>query len=318
MKQILLLSACLLTSIAFGQQVSLNSQYMFNEISFNPGAAGSRDYVSIHLNGRRQWAGFEGAPTTQSLTSHGNIGKNFGLGGSVYNDVTGPSRRTGVSIMGAYQLKLSANGDHRLGMGLGVSFTQHFMDVDRLQTYLPEDPALANGFNNTFVPDANVGFYYTFKDKGFAGISGRNLVESNRDLLNFEETVVNPMVRNYYVYGGYNFTLPKKWNLKPVAMFRMIDALAYQFDVSVIASYNNLLWFGGSYRFEDAAVAMAGVQFSVFKLGYSYDFTLSDIKNYSAGSHELFLELQIFKKKGGSNGTKVPWLKRNRIYSPSI
>jgi hypothetical protein len=95
----------------------------------------------------------------------------------------------------------------------------------------------------------------------------------------------------------------------------MIDALVIQPDVSLIASYDDLLWFGVSYRHEEAVAGMAGFQFGIFKFGYSYDFTLSDIGNYSNGSHELFLELQIWKNQ--EQRKKTPWLLRNRIYSPS-
>lgn len=299
----------------FGQQIALNTQYMFNEVMFNPGAVGSKDYITVHANVRQQWLGFEGAPSTQSVTSHAYLGKNMGLGGSIYNEVTGPSRRTGINVMGAYRLQLSKDKAHMLGMGLGLSMTQHIIDMNRLTTYLPDDPAILKGYNNRVVPDANVGFYYTYKDAGFAGISVRNVLQTSIDIYDYEIKVVNPMVRNYYVYGGYDFTLPKKWNLRPTAMFRMIDALVWQFDVSCTATYNKMVWFGASYRYNDAAAAMAGFQFGMFKLGYSYDFTLSDIKNYSSGTHELFMELQIFNKDGGS---KVPWLKRNRIYTPSI
>jgi type IX secretion system PorP/SprF family membrane protein len=300
----------------FGQQIALNSQYMFNEISFNPGAAGTKDYVVIHSNARLQWLGFEGAPSSQNISAHGYLGKNFGIGGSLFNEVTGPSRKTGFNIMGAYQLQLSSDRSHMLGMGMGLTVTQHLIDANRLTTYLPEDPAIMKGFNNKMVPDANVGFFYTYKDKGFAGLSVRNIMQTSRDIFDYDITVVNPMVRNYYAYGGYDFTLPKKWTLMPTAMVRMIDALAVQFDVSLIANYNKKIWFGTSYRYKDAIVALAGMQFGAFKFGYSYDFTLSEIKNYSNGSHELFLELQIFKAEGGNS--KIPWLKRNRIYSPSL
>lgn len=318
MKNLLLITLAILTFAVQGQQISLNSQYMFNEVSFNPGAAGSKDYIPIHFSARRQWAQFDGAPTTQTLTTHSNIGKNFGFGGSIFNDVTGPSRRTGGMIVGSYHLPISANKEHKIGMGLGASFTQHYMDMDRLTTYLPDDPALNTPYNNRFVPDATVGFYYYFKDKAFLGLSGQNLVQSNRDFYDFEYTFANPMVRNYYLYGGYNFSLgkSKKWGLKPMVMGRMIDALAYSIDGTLIASYNNMIWLGASYRHNDAVVGLLGFQFSVFKIGYSYDYTLSEIGNYSTGSHEIFLELQIFKKdKGGSN---VPWLQRNRIYAPAI
>lgn len=320
MKKAIILAFCGFSSLLYGQQIGLNSQYLFNPISFNPGAAGSNDYVSIHANVRQQWVGFKGAPSTQNITSHGYLGKNMGMGGSVYNEITGPSRKTGFQIMGAYRLKLSSDRAHMLGMGLGLSMTQHIIDESRLTTYLPDDPAVLKGFNNKMIPDANIGFYYTYKDKGFAGISARNLLQTDIDVFDYDIRVVNPMVRNYYVYGGYNFSLPKKWSLTPTAMFRMIDALAMSFDGSLIANYNNMVWFGGSYRYQDAAVAMAGIQFGMFKFGYSYDFTLSDIKNYSAGSHEVFLELQIFgkDKSGSGSNSKIPWLKRNRIYTPSL
>lgn len=314
MKKSLALFFGVLTFTIYGQQISLNSQYMFNEASLNAGAVGSKEYTQIHLNGRRQWTGFEGSPTTQTLSANGYLGNNLGMGGMIYNDVTGPSRRTGFSISGAYRMRLSQDNNHYLGMGLGVSLTQHFIDVNRLTTFLPNDPAIQNAYNNQLVPDVNVGFYYTYMDKGFAGISAVNLIQSNRDLFDFNRTFVNPMVRNYYLYGGYKFDLIKKWSLTPTIMFRMIDPLAYQLDVSTIATYNKMFWFGASYRMKDAVCALAGMQFGVFKVGYSYDYTLSDIGDYSNGSHEIFLELQIFPNKGTNKD--VPWLKRNRIYVP--
>jgi hypothetical protein len=62
---------------------------------------------------------------------------------------------------------------------------------------------------------------------------------------------------------------------------------------------------------------MGGAQFGPFKFGYSYDYTLSDIGNYSTGSHEIFLELQLTPRDRNGNGDqrKTPWIKRNRLYS---
>jgi|TARA_R110000737_G_scaffold98184_2_gene132440 type IX secretion system PorP/SprF family membrane protein len=315
MKNLLTLFLAILTLPVMAQQISLNSQYMFNESSFNSGAVGSKPYTQIQLNGRRQWSGFQGSPTTQQLSVNGYLGNNLGMGGVIFNDVTGPSRRTGFVLSGAYRLRLSRDNNHKLGMGMGVSLTQHFIDINRLTTFLPNDPAVAEAYNNQLVPDVNAGLYYTFKDKGFAGLSVQNMVQSNRNLFDFNQTFVNPVVRNYYAYGGYKFDLKKKWTLTPTAMVRMIDALAMQFDISTIATYNNLLWIGASFRYKDAVCGLIGVQLGVFKFGYSYDYTLSDIGKYSNGSHEIFLELQLFPKKGVNRN--IQWLKRNRLYTPS-
>ena len=119
MKKLIILAFVALGSGVYGQQIALNSQYLFNEMLVNPGATGSKEYIPIQMNFRKQWAGFPGAPTTQSISAHANLGNNFGFGGTLFNDVAGPSRRSGMNINGAYHLQLDKTGDHRLGLGLG-------------------------------------------------------------------------------------------------------------------------------------------------------------------------------------------------------
>ena len=298
------------------QQISLNSQYLFNEMLVNPGATGSKEYVPIQVAFRKQWAGFAGAPVTQSLSAHGKVAKKMGFGGSLFNDVAGPSRRTGINLNGAYHLQLDKSNNHRLGMGVGVSLAQHIIDVNRLTTYLPDDPAVTAGYNNQIVPDANVGLYYYFKDKGYAGLSAYNLVELKRDLYDYENSVGNPLVRTYYFLGGYNFTLSKNFGFKLSTLVQGIETGTIQIDGTGLFTFRDFLWLGASYRNGDAVVFMIGGQAGPFKLGYSYDYTLSDIADHSYGSHEVFLELQIFKSQKGQGRT--PWLKRNRIYAPKI
>lgn len=314
MRKFLFFACFALTSGVFGQQIAVNSQYLFNEMLVNPGAAGAKEYIPVQVNFRKQWAGFPGAPTTQYISTHANLGNNFGLGGMVFNDVAGPSRRTGLNINGSYHLKLDRTGDHRLGLGLGLALTQHMMNENELETYLPEDPAVLRGFNNQLVPDANFGAFYYFKDKAFVGLSAHNLVELDRDLYDFNTILINPLVRNYYFIGGYNFELKHDFGIKVTALGQMIETTTAQFDLTMIGTYKNRFWLGASYRHTDALVILGGFQFGPFKVGYAYDYTLSDIINHSTGSHEVLLELQIFK---GGNGS-TPWLQRNRIYSPRI
>jgi len=47
---------------------------------------------------------------------------------------------------------------------------------------------------------------------------------------------------------------------------------------------------GASYRSNDAIVAILEYQVSKkLRVGYSYDFTTSELKNYSTGSHEIII-----------------------------
>lgn len=315
MRKFLLLLFVSAGSFVSAQQISLNSQYLFNEMMVNPGATGIKEYIPIQLNYRKQWVNFPGSPTTQFLTCNSAVGKKMGIGGTLYNDVSGPSRRTGLNFNTSYQLQLDANSDHQLGLGLGVSLTQHLIDVNKLTTYLPDDPALERGYNNQMVPDANFGVYYHYKDKGYAGLSAYNLVQLNRDLYDFENTIYNVLVRTYYFFGGYNFTLSDNFDLKTSTLVQGIETGTVQFDVTALCEYKKMVWLGVSYRHLDAVAFLGGGQIGPFKFGYAYDYTISDIGQYSAGSHEIFLELQLQRP---TNSNRTPWLKRNRIFSPRM
>lgn len=299
-----------------GQQLSLNSQYMFNEAALNPAAAGSKDYIPIHFNFRRQWSGFDGAPTSQVLTTHADMGKNLGFGGNLFNDVTGPSRTTGMNLMLSYRLRLSQDNLHGLRMGLGVTLGQHLIDITKLTTDIDDDPAIAKSYNNQFVPDVDMGIFYTCGKKAFAGLSVKNGIQMKRDLFNYSQMIENLMVRHYYLIGGYNFEIDPTWQIKTSTALRMIESRPFQVDLNVIGQYKEMLWLGAGYRLKDAVSIMAGGQVGMVKIGYSYDFTTSEIRNYSSGSHEIFLELQIRTSKKESV-SKTPYLKRNRIYAPS-
>lgn len=299
-----------------GQQLSLNSQYMFNEAALNPAAAGSKDYIPIHFNFRRQWSGFDGAPTSQVLTTHADMGKNLGFGGNLFNDVTGPSRTTGMNLMLSYRLRLSQDNLHGLRMGLGVTLGQHLIDITKLTTDIDDDPAIAKSYNNQFVPDVDMGIFYAYGKKAFAGLSVKNGIQMKRDLFNYSQMIENLMVRHYYLIGGYNFEIDPTWQIKTSTALRMIESRPFQVDLNVIGQYKEMLWLGAGYRLKDAVSIMAGGQVGMVKIGYSYDFTTSEIRNYSSGSHEIFLELQIRTSKKESV-SKTPYLKRNRIYAPS-
>jgi len=313
MKKYTFLLSFFISVVSYGQQISLNSQYLFNEMFVNPAATGIKEYIPVQFNFRKQWTAFPGSPTTQAISANSAIFKKMGFGGTLFNDVCGPSRRTGIQLNTAYHLQLDHANSHTLGLGLGISLTQHMIDVNQLVTYLPDDPAVLRGYNNQMVPDANFGVFYRYKNKAFVGLSAYNLAEMKRDLYDFENPLINPLIRTYYMFGGYNFDLSKDFDLNTSCLLQGIETGAIQFDLTAIGVYKDFLWLGASYRHQDAIAAIFGGQIGMFKLGYSYDYTLSDIGDYSYGSHEILLEIQLNSSKSAA---RTPWLKRNRIYSP--
>ena len=60
---------------------------------------------------------FATPPVTQSISCHSSVFKQMGIGGSIFNDVAGPSRRTGFNFSSAYHLRLDNSKNQMLGVG---------------------------------------------------------------------------------------------------------------------------------------------------------------------------------------------------------
>ncbi len=299
----------IISSVEFSaQQIALNSQYMYNEFSFNPAVAGTKNFAPLTFSFRRQWMGINEAPVTQNLSFHSFIGKNSGAGVQLYNDVSGPTRRTGLSGTFSYAIKTS--DATKLSFGLSASVTQFMMDRDRMNTEIPDDIAVLNNTFNQLIPDFNFGMYW-YGERHYVGVSGYNLLQSGDDLFDLTTNVINTLDRTIFAHAGYLFPIGDDFGIEPGVMTRYMFNAPFSFDGNLKFVYKDAYWLGASYRFQDAVSIMIGADLGVLEFGYSYDLGLSNMATYNSGSHEIFLTAKLNK------GTKErsPWHKRNRIYS---
>ena len=106
---------CLFLFLSFsllGQQDPMFTKYMFNSQVFNPGYAGSKDFFSINILAREQWAGANQpsaaggttnyGPSTQTLTFQNPVGERISLGMTVINDQIGAVSSTTANVVYAY------------------------------------------------------------------------------------------------------------------------------------------------------------------------------------------------------------------------
>ncbi len=294
MKNLIYLSFILLaTNAVNAQQLTFNSQYMLNQYLINPAAAGTQGNTSIGTSFRQQWAGFKDAPRTQMITANGKIGESMGLGGVIYNDVTGPLRNVGVTGSYAYHIKTSEST--KLSLGLSLSLTQHVLDGSSFVLNDEVDQTLNGASFKSLNPDASFGAYY-YGENFFIGAAVPQLIQKK---YNFGESTLDSTkhVRHYYVSGGYKFKLATDFDLEPSVLLKATEASPIQFDINARLIYKQNLWVGVSYRNKESLVAMLGMKRENFLIGYSYDYVVSNIRNYSAGTHELYIEFQFGKKQ---------------------
>ena len=294
MKRILPIIALSILSVsAFAQQDPQFSQNMFNKLYVNPAFAGSSEAICLHALYRAQWVNFDGAPKTFVFGADAPLLNNkAGIGLSVSSDKIGFENTLMGKLAGAYHFGLG--GSAKLGVGLDFDFLQHSIDG----TFIPPDgntvidPAIPTKSVSGTAFDMGGGLYF-HSEKLYIGVSATHLLESKVDLDKFKKE----FKRHFYGMIGYSFDLSPSLALKPSIFVKNVtDNTTADFNLNL--HINNRFWIGASYRTEDAFVALLGLNITEkLRLGYSYDFTTSNIKKYSDGSHEIMLGYCFTTKK---------------------
>jgi type IX secretion system PorP/SprF family membrane protein len=285
------------------QQDPMYSQYMFNMLAINPAYAGNREVLSITGLYRRQWAGFDGAPISQTISADMPIQrKTMGIGLQMYNDQLGVMRNTGAYASGSYRLRLS-KGTLAFGMQLGVTQFQ----ADLTSVFLGDDrPDQAFAQNVVaWLPNVGSGVFYS-TDRFYIGASVPHLLKNrlNRGEYTLEVDQTAAQYRHLFVSSGYVFDLSPSVKLKPALQLKTVGGAPLQLDVNANAWFHDRFAVGLSYRTGDSMLGM--VEFQVnnqFRLGYAYDYTLTKLARYNSGSHELMLRYEL-------------GFRRDRIISP--
>lgn len=302
--------------VASAQQASPRTQFYQNRLAYNPAVAGSDKEIPITMNFREQWMGIDYAPSTQTLSSHAFAGRNVGLGLVIANDVAGPSRNTGFQAAMSRHFAIDREGKRFFSFGMSLLLYQFRFDVDQLKTDIPNDPAVAAlaKQNSRMTPDMGAGIYLS-DERGYAGISCLNMIQTKSDIFNVENSA-NTIKRIYYLLAGYRFPVNHEFSIEPLGLLKMTEAFSWQADIMVKAYYNNY-WAGLAYRTDDAAAALLGLRLDMFSFSYSYDYPVSKIGSFNSGTHEVTASVFIFNATSRYGPLKKDERKKSRYKSPS-
>lgn len=289
-----------LSSTAVAQHVPLQSQYMFNPVALNPAFTGSAEGLSAVGSYRSQWVGFEGAPTTQSITVHSPLkNQNSAVGLQFFADQIGVDRTIGLYGSYAYRLRFD-NAKLSLGISGGINFMRAY--YSRLNVNDNADQLLMADSPLGVLPEFSFGAHY-YSEKYFLSFSIPMFLTHNFDGANYE--VENSFSNyNYMLGGGYIFDVYNNTKLKPSVLAKYRPDGQLQADINLMALLNEAFDVGVSYRTKEAVVGMFEIRPNQ-QLGimYSYGYPLSDIQMYTSGSHEISLKY-TFKYKTKITGPR--------------
>jgi type IX secretion system PorP/SprF family membrane protein len=315
MRKTLFFALVLLSGVAFSQQRPQYSQYMVNPFVLNPAVAGVENYADIKAGYRNQWVNFDGHPVTYYLSAHMPIGKAMcvnprirhkkpgyhGVGGYVMGDVTGPSNRYSGYLSYAYHLRLGKNLFASLGLSGGIQsyfLNGDLLDISRRNESLKQwAGADAAGMGKRLnVPDFSAGTWI-YSGDFFVGASISQILAPK---LEFDFLGQNPhgdagrLQHHYFIIGGYNIKVDNDLSIIPSVALKGVQPSPLTFDINCKARYKDMYWAGLSYRRGDAIAAMAGiVLMEAFEVSYSYDITMSEIRKYSNGVHEIVVGYRL-------------------------
>ena len=300
---------------AEAQQDAQYSQYMFNSLAMNPGYAGYKEVINASLLHRTQWAGFDGAPKTQSLLVDGAFfnNKNVGLGLAIVNDEIGFQKQTSAYANYAYRLPVGENGA-RLAFGMALGIVQYSTDVSMAELRDFSDPNYIGGERNFTTPEGKVGLFYN-TEKFYAGLSATNIISNSKNYLESGKNIVARQSRHYFLTAGYLVDVNEALKIKPSFLIREDTKGPTNLDLNTFFIFNEKVWLGAAYRtsmnfgnksdlyggtFKANALvgALQLIASEKFRVGYAYDYSLSDIRDVSNGSHEISIGISLNPKKG--------------------
>lgn len=318
MKRHIITGYVIIVLLAFGlqgyaQQGIQFSQYAFTGLTVNPAYAGYKQDWTLNLDSRLQWTGIDGAPKTGAISVDGVTNadtRNVGLGVVFIADQLGPQTTSSAYVNYAYRLRLNEDDTRRLSFGIGAGASQYSVNDSKFNATDGTDPALGSGTISKLTPDFRLGIYYS-SPTFYAGLSALNLLAG----AGFKDnTAVVREERTYYFTTGFMIPVNGGLDWKPSLLIKEDLKGPTNLDIGTNFLIDKTVWLGAAYRTAvpvwnkaalqnnlsapDAVIGLAQIYVNdTFRIGYSYDFSMTRLANYQNGTHELSIGITFGRRK---------------------
>lgn len=275
------------------------TQFYANPLYLNPAFAGTARCPRICLNYRNEWPAITGTFVTYSASYDQHIdAMSGGLGLLVTNDKAGEGTLNTTNISGMYSYQLNVTRTFSIKAAFQATYMQKKLDWSKLtfgdmidnRRGFVYNSAEVQGLGSKSNIDISAGML-GYSKHYFVGFAVHHLSQPDESLLG---SVVAKLPMKYTGHAGALIPLDGKGGeafISPNILyqkqqdFQQINLGLYLLKGPVVGG----LW----YRNQDSFIALIGFQQDLFKVGYSYDVTISKLSNATAGSHELSFQLQF-------------------------
>lgn len=268
------------------------TQYIFNLQTINPAYAGYWQTMGVTILSRHQWVGLNGHPTTQTFSFQTPLrSQNVGLGFNAVIDKVGLEKTLLLNVDYSYRVLLSDNTSLRFGVKAGITNYSNNLP-EYVQSDNEVDLPFQTAVENKLMPNFGFGLFLS-SPKYYLSFSMPKILENNYQS-NVNNYSTKSQLRHFFFAGGMMFDLSDNIKFKPSFMTKTVAGSPFEYDLSANFLLAEKFWIGGMYRSGDAFGAIAQWIFNKsLRLGYAYDFTTTDLKNYQNGVHEIMISYEF-------------------------
>jgi type IX secretion system PorP/SprF family membrane protein len=291
------------------------TQFYANPVYLNPALAGSSGCPRIGLNYRNEWPQLTGNYVTY-CASFDTYAKSIsgGIGILAMHDQQGQGTIQTSMIGGVYSYNLKLNRKTSLMVGARAAYFQKFLDWDKLTFGDMIDPRRGFIYQTGDVPRGNGrrGFFdasfgaVVFSKYFYAGAAWHHINQPDESLILGESKLPWRITG----HAGADIKIGNKGRYASTTS--IMPNIIYQYqngfqelNIGTYLKYGDFT-VGAWYRNRDAFIICLGVSTERFKIGYSYDLTVSKLGNgVSGGSHEVSMGINLKCKKKPKNFRKI-------------
>jgi type IX secretion system PorP/SprF family membrane protein len=305
LKRLLLLGLFYISFHSVAQDPTF-TQFYSNPVYLNPALAGSSGCPRIALNYRNQWPQLTGNFVTYAA-AYDTYAKNVsgGVGIMAMHDQQGQGTIQTSMVAGTYSYYLKVNRKFRIMLGAQAAYFQKYLDWSKLTfgdmidprrgfIYQTGDVPRGNGSHGFFDVSAGlVGFTKNF----YFGVATHHLNRPD------ESMILGDSKLPIRVTGHMGATIPLGQRGRFSSSTSLMPNIIYQYQNGFqqlnIGAYLKYEAFtiGAWYRNRDAFILSLGLTTEKFRIGYSYDLTVSQLGGVSGGSHEISMGFNLKCKK---------------------
>jgi type IX secretion system PorP/SprF family membrane protein len=291
------------------------SQFYATGLYTNPAFAGSTGNLRASMAVRNQYVALDRNFRTGFVSLDANINSlNGGLGFVAVSDVAGDGFLTSNTYSGIYSYYIPINRKISMRAAIQGGVIQKRYDFSQFRFGDQIDDRLGfvnptselRGREQVIIPNFSTGFLI-YSKQFFAGFASHNLTQPNQSFYFQNSSDLQfRLPRRYTAHAGANIYITKERNeddrtyISPNVLF-MQQRNFNQLNLGFLVKKQALTvgaWFRQTSNNVDAVIGLIGLRFDKFRLGYSFDATLSSARTATIGSHELTMvfELKLPKK----------------------